>query len=417
VAFFLLGAPISLLVGALTDSFNRRNLFVAVVLLGEGPCLATAFVRSYPQLFAMRALTGISVGGSLPLLYSLLGDMVPPSKRAAVSAGVGIAQGLGIAAGQIAAGYLGAQYGWRRPFVVIACPAILCALLTLVLVTEPRRGAQEPALRGRTTTGGGTASSLDDEYRERIDWHKARGIFRIRTNLLAFAQGIPGCIPWGVINTYLADFMAQDMHMGVSAATSLVAVFGAGSVVGSIAGGLGGQALYNVRARWLAVLMGATTAAGAVPMLILINMRRVSTATSLWAFLAGALSCVTGTNIRAVLIGVNAPETRGTCFALFGLFDSLGKGLGPAAVASLIGRLGRRAAFNQAMCLWLLCGALLLVIGGTVERDERELQQRLVEARAAIPSAEPQDNAAGDGDLVPLLHSDDDGTRGAVLPL
>ena len=417
MAFFLLGAPISLLVGALTDSFNRRNLFVAVVLLGEGPCLATAFVRSYRQLFAMRALTGISVGGSIPLLYSLLGDMVPPSKRAAVSAGVGIAQGLGIAAGQIAAGYLGAQYGWRRPFVVVACPAILCALLTLVLVTEPRRGAQEPALKARAATAaGGTASSLDDEYRERIDWHKARGIFRIRTNLLAFAQGIPGCIPWGVINTYLADFMAQDMHMGVSAATSLVAVFGAGSVVGSIAGGLGGQVLYNVRARWLAVLMGATTAAGAVPMLVLINMRRVSTATSLWAFLAGALSCVTGTNIRAVLIGVNAPETRGTCFALFGLFDSLGKGLGPAAVASLIGRLGRRAAFNQAMALWFLCGALLLAVGWTVERDERELQQRLIAARATSPGAEAQDNAAGDGDLVPLLRSDQD-ANGAVLPL
>jgi hypothetical protein len=30
VAFFLLGAPVSLLVGYLTDTFNRRNLFVAV---------------------------------------------------------------------------------------------------------------------------------------------------------------------------------------------------------------------------------------------------------------------------------------------------------------------------------------------------------------------------------------------------
>jgi MFS family permease len=114
VAFFVLGAPIALLVGALTDSFNRRNLFVAVIALGEGPCLATAYVKTYPQLFAMRALTGISIGGSLPLLYSLLGDLVPPARRSAVSAGVGIAQGAGIALGQILAGYLGSQYGWRR---------------------------------------------------------------------------------------------------------------------------------------------------------------------------------------------------------------------------------------------------------------------------------------------------------------
>jgi len=189
IAFFLLGAPVSLLVGALTDSFNRRNLFVAVVLFGEGPCLATAFISSYRQLFAMRALTGISVGGTVPLLYSLLGDLVPPSRRASVSAGVGIAQGAGIAVGQITAGYLGARYGWRLPFVAVACPAIACALLTLVFVEEPRRGQQEPGLKA----AGGAAS---DEYLEKIDWKKVRGIFRIRTNLLAFAQGIPGCIPW-----------------------------------------------------------------------------------------------------------------------------------------------------------------------------------------------------------------------------
>ena len=113
VAFFVLGAPIALLVGALTDTFNRRNLFVAVIVLGEGPCLATAYVRTYGQLFAMRALTGISIGGSMPLLYSLLGDLVPPARRSAVSAGVGIAQGAGIAVGQVLAGYLGSPHGWR----------------------------------------------------------------------------------------------------------------------------------------------------------------------------------------------------------------------------------------------------------------------------------------------------------------
>ena len=48
VAFFLLGAPISLMVGAMTDEFNRKNLFVAVVLLGEGPCLATGERRYVP---------------------------------------------------------------------------------------------------------------------------------------------------------------------------------------------------------------------------------------------------------------------------------------------------------------------------------------------------------------------------------
>lgn len=193
--------------------------------------------------------------------------------------------------------------------------------------------------------------------------------------------------------------------MGVAAATSMVAVFGAGSIVGNFAGGFGGQALYNIRGRWLAVLMGATTGAGAIPMLVLVNLQRMTFAGGIWAFLAGALSCVTGTNVRAVLIGVNAPETRGTCFALFGLADSLGKGLGPAAVASLIGRMGRRRAFNQAICLWFLCGALLLAMAWTLEHDEQMLQNTLALLRAAKSTAPREELLEEDGDSVPLLQA------------
>ena len=164
VAFFVLGAPVALLVGALTDTFNRRNLFVAVVVLGEAPCLATAWVRSYGALFATRMLTGISIGGSLPLLYSLVGDLVPPSRRSAVSAGIGIAQGAGVALGQVLAGYVGQDGNWRMPFVLVAGPALALAFAVLLLVEEPRRGAQEAAL---------AASS---EYSEKIEWSKVRNI-------------------------------------------------------------------------------------------------------------------------------------------------------------------------------------------------------------------------------------------------
>lgn len=46
---------------------------------------------------------------------------------------------------------------------------------------------------------------------------------------------------------------------------------------------------------------------------------------------AGIFSTATGTNVRATLMNTNAPETRGTAFAIFNLVDDLGKGLGPEA--------------------------------------------------------------------------------------
>ena len=313
-------------------------------------------------------LTGISIGGSMPLLYSLVGDLVPPSRRSAVSAGIGIAQGVGVALGQVLAGYMGQNGNWRMPFVMVAAPALALAFAVLVCVEEPRRGAQEAAL------GAG-------EYTEKIEWRKVRHIFRIRTNLLCFAQGIPGCVPWGVMNTFFADYLAQDRGLGVAAATNVVVVFGAGSVLGSIAGGTGGQWLYNRTPGALAVLMAATTALGCLPLLYVVNAQPL-VAPAGWAFLAGVLTCVTGTNVRAVIIGVNAPETRGTVFAIFNLMDGLGKGLGPAAVASMIASRGRVYAFNVSLCMWLLCGALLAGIAATLAPDERAMQQALARLRA-----------------------------------
>ncbi len=102
--------------------------------------------------------------------------------------------------------------------------------------------------------------------------------------------------------------------------------------------------------------------------------------------------------MRAVLIGVNAPETRGTVFAIFNLMDGLGKGLGPAAVASLIESHGRLYAFNVSLSMWLLCGALLACIALTLGADERALQLRLARARnAAQADGEEHEEEAGVG--------------------
>ena len=59
VAFFLLGAPAALAVGYFADRTQCRvRLLAAVVFAGELPCLLTAFVVNYTQLFWLRAATG-----------------------------------------------------------------------------------------------------------------------------------------------------------------------------------------------------------------------------------------------------------------------------------------------------------------------------------------------------------------------
>jgi len=192
-------------------------------------------------------------------------------------------------------------------------------------------------------------------------------------------------MPWGVMNTYFNDYLAVDKGLGVERATNVVVIFGLGCVVGNVAGGLGGQALYNMRPGYMGTLMGVTTLLGALPLLGCVALP-AGGSEALLVFLAGALLCVTGTNIKAVLLGVNAPETRGTCFAIFSLADSMGKGLGPAAVAALIQHMGRAKAFNAAICMFFPCGGLLLGIAATLDEDERRMQAQLAALIVAPPT-------------------------------
>ncbi len=49
----------------------------------------------------LRALLGAVLGGVLPLLYSLFGDLFPPSRRSTIAAVVGTASGAGVLIGQV----------------------------------------------------------------------------------------------------------------------------------------------------------------------------------------------------------------------------------------------------------------------------------------------------------------------------
>ena len=147
VAFFLLGFPAALIIGVMCDVIERKRVLVWTLVLGQGPCLLTLFVTEYWQLFILRTLTGVAVGGALPLVYSITGDLFPPSSRSYASATVGICSSLGGMCGQGVAGFLGPAYGWRLPFAVVAAPGLLVAYLVHAFAVEPARGAADRLVR------------------------------------------------------------------------------------------------------------------------------------------------------------------------------------------------------------------------------------------------------------------------------
>jgi MFS family permease len=421
LAFFLLGAPASFVIGSLADHYNRVVLFTLTVIGGEGACLATYWIRTYRQLYVCRAITGLSMGGALPLIYSIIGDLFAAEDRHTASSNVGVGMGCGIALGQIVAGFLGPRFGWRLPFLVVSVPALVCAVAFYCFVDEPERGGMEEAVRNSRLHRGSDLNREDspqfshhvsveiipleydnDDSMEvllssdglpiqsliksvlngvRQHWQSGVSLLTTPTLILALLQGAPGCVPWGIVNTYLNDFLSANRGMSVEYATIIVSLFGFGNFFGMLVGGYGGAYLYRIDIRLPALFAGIAAILGCFPFWLLLNT--VDLNSPMWSvgiisLSAGLCSGVTGPIIKATVQNVTMPNTRGQAFALFNTFDDLGRGLGPVLVATMISRFGSRLpAFNVGVFGWIICGVLNICVFFTVRYDERIIQSKL----------------------------------------
>ncbi|CAK9039758.1 unnamed protein product [Durusdinium trenchii] len=434
LGFFFVGGATSLALGPLADRLNRVNLLLAVVILGSVPCALIKYIPSgdsgFLWYFLCRVLTGVSVGGSFPLLYSLCGDLATPEQRGLVSAAMGVATSIGVATGQLLAGFLGPRWGWRIPFVVVAYPAIFFACLLWFTVPDPRviRGLSreeglELSVRSPKASSSTEAyhaekeafneepqpesvASVVSEVYERNPSHAEKNIstefsevqaavdghaaitdcnrfglvWRGTSNRIFLCQAVPGCIAWSTVTTFVPDYLHKEQGLSVENATVLVSFFGASCLLWALLGATIGQRIYHRNKGHLAYLMAACTSSAVLPFLLLINSQpealSSSDGTGAWpscwalslAFLGGA-AAVTNPNLKGLLMNVNTSATRGTVFSLVTLTDDVGKGLGPEVVAFFVEAFGRRSALSGAVSCWLLCAVFLYVSRWTIVND------------------------------------------------
>jgi MFS family permease len=131
--FYFPGVFGALVAGVLSGLLDRRLLLAALAMLTSIACLFTARVGTFGELAWARAVTGFGIGGSLPVVYSLVGDWFPAKKRASATAFVTAASGAGVFVGQCVATITG-SVDWRWPFVFIAVPSAVTGGLICFLV-------------------------------------------------------------------------------------------------------------------------------------------------------------------------------------------------------------------------------------------------------------------------------------------
>lgn len=69
------------LFGRLADRIGRRNVLIVTVACDAIFGLASVFSPTFQWLLALRFLTGVAVGGTLPVDYALMAEFLPPKNR------------------------------------------------------------------------------------------------------------------------------------------------------------------------------------------------------------------------------------------------------------------------------------------------------------------------------------------------
>jgi len=394
--FYFPGVFGALLAGVLSGIVDRRLLLAALSVLTSIACLLTARVGTFGELAWARAMTGFGIGGSLPVVYSLVGDWFPAKKRASATAFVTAASGAGVFVGQCVATITG-SVDWRWPFFVIAVPSAITGALIWFYAEEPVRGGQEDGIETQALYSSATYWQTGAATRQ------LRALIHNRTNMLVILQAFPGNIPWGVIIVYIHDFLVQDLGLSTRSALGSIAILAGSAFAGVLTGGMIGEVLYGANSRYLAIFGGACNMFRAVPFFIIFGWnfmfgplaKTSESAFFLLLMLGGFVATMASACTGAMLLNVNLPEMRGSVMAMYSVLDDLSKGFGTLFVSMIVRLVGGRAvAYQLSLLLWVFTGVALLYTWYTYEEDEAAMRKNLDEAAKEVVLDLARDNAA-----------------------
>ena len=70
------------------DRIGRRPVLVASTLLSAGLTAANGLANSFETLSLLRLLDGAAIGGMVPVVWALVSESMPPTRRAFTAAGM-----------------------------------------------------------------------------------------------------------------------------------------------------------------------------------------------------------------------------------------------------------------------------------------------------------------------------------------
>ena len=141
----------SFLFGTVSDRIGRRPGFQLTVLIFSVFSGLSVFARNPTDLAILRFLTGIGIGGFVPIDTAIMSEFMPKSSRGKLMALWAISFPVGGLIVAFMARAVGADVGWRSLFLVGAVPAILVLFVRIMIPESPRflllKGREKEARR------------------------------------------------------------------------------------------------------------------------------------------------------------------------------------------------------------------------------------------------------------------------------
>lgn len=126
--------------GRLADRIGRRKVLIVTVLMDAGFGLLSAISPNFTILLVLRFLTGIAVGGTLPVDYAMMAEYLPAKNRGRWLVGLEAFWAVGTLALALV-NWLAAAHdpgnAWRWIFAASALPAVIGFWLRLWIPESP----------------------------------------------------------------------------------------------------------------------------------------------------------------------------------------------------------------------------------------------------------------------------------------
>ncbi|KAB2717056.1 MFS transporter [Brucella intermedia] len=126
--------------GRLADKYGRRRVLLVTVACDAVFGLLSAFAPNFGILLALRFMTGVAVGGTLPVDYAMMAEFLPARNRGrwlVMLEGFWAVGTVIIALAAWATSLTGVEDAWRYIFIVTAAPALIGIWLRLWVPESP----------------------------------------------------------------------------------------------------------------------------------------------------------------------------------------------------------------------------------------------------------------------------------------